>query len=355
MYWIVKLKFTSPLHVGETGFGEESVSTIIRSDTFFSALCAAYSALYSSEACSEWIQEILTGARTFRVTSGFPFVEHSNEQVFYCPKPSTRPPGFEDEVIRQEWAKMVKKTQYVPLPLFVKWLHRQTLDNSDFKAIAAGQERAKNIITVYRRPKVVIVREDHSSELYMQANLIFAPNTGLYVMLESTEEDVPRIMSCFRWLGDVGIGGKKSTGHGRFVPEFVSISHVSDSMAELFDHGLSEANQDGFAAMLHGCDAANAYVLLSLYYPTEAERKQDWRRASVQWLERRGWSQGVRGYQRLRANVRMIAEGSLIPFAPIGRLVDVTPKDWQEGHPVYRSGIAYTVPAVQPREDIYVS
>jgi CRISPR-associated protein Csm4 len=355
VYWMVKLKFTSPLHVGETAFGEENVATTIRSDTLFSAICAAYSALYSSDACSEWIREISRGERTFRVTSGFPFIEQSGEHVFYCPKPAMPPPGFEDEAVRLDYAKLIKKTQYVPLSLCVKWLHRQAFDKTDFEAIEAKQEEIKSISTVYRRPKVAVGREDHRSELYMQARVVFAPNTGLYVMLETTEEDVPRVMPCFRWLGDVGIGGKKSTGHGRFIPEFVPISNVSGSPAALFDYDLSQANRDAIAAMLRGCDSANAHVLLSLYYPTEAEREQDWHRASVQWLERRGWSQGVRGHQRQRASVRMIAEGSLIPFAPMGRLADVTPTEWQEEHPVYRSGIAFAVPAVQPGEDVHVT
>lgn len=206
---------------------------------------------------------------------------------------------------------------------------------------------------VEMRPRVALDRIDQHSELYMQAAQVFAPDTGLYVLLDTQEQDLSRLQACLRWLGDNGIGGKRSTGYGRFLPTFVSLTDTEGEGSGL--NALSEENASLFQRLLQPIDSANAYLLLSLYHPQEEERKLNWDRASIQWIDRKGWAQGSSGNQSMRGHVRMIAEGSVVSFAPHGELVNVTPQGWKDGHPVYRSGIAYEIPIVQPWGKDYVS
>ena len=52
---IIKLNFTSPLHIGEIGIGLEESSLILHSDTIFNAICNALAKLYGRD----WVTDFL--------------------------------------------------------------------------------------------------------------------------------------------------------------------------------------------------------------------------------------------------------------------------------------------------------
>ncbi len=72
------LRFPHGLHVAAEGFGEESVSQTIASDTLFSAVCVAVSRLYGAEGVQHLLEE---GAVV--LSSTFPFV--GDERFFSTP------------------------------------------------------------------------------------------------------------------------------------------------------------------------------------------------------------------------------------------------------------------------------
>ena len=82
---IVKLNFTSPLHIGEVGIGLEESSLVLHSDTIFNAICNALAKLYGRD----WVTDFLRNFEAkppFRISSGFPFAD----ETLYFPKPMSR-------------------------------------------------------------------------------------------------------------------------------------------------------------------------------------------------------------------------------------------------------------------------
>jgi CRISPR-associated protein Csm4 len=138
-------------------------------------------------------------------------------------------------------------------------------------------------------------------------------------------------------LGDAGVGGERSAGHGLFRP------HGPHALRDLPDP-----------------TPGGRFLTLSLYYPTEAELpdvlKDD--NVSYRLRMRRGWMASpddsrdakgdlVRGRALRRKAVRMFAEGSILRWlngkSALGDLANVTPNVFKAVHPVYRYGYAYAI------------
>ena len=112
---IVKLCFTSPLHVGEVGIGLEENSLLLHSDTIFNAICNSLAKLYSRETVTKMLENYLS-EMPFRISSGFPFIN----DTLYFPKPMSR--ADIDPELPQDYLKKLKKTKYLTKPYFEKWI-----------------------------------------------------------------------------------------------------------------------------------------------------------------------------------------------------------------------------------------
>src|SRR5205809_1109492 len=106
--WCTRLVFSDRVHFGSLGVGLESVESILRSDSLYSALCHAWNARFGPDEVTALIQRFRRDA-PFLFSSAFPFYEDS----FFLPKPMMPPPGFEQAEIRLEHGRDVKKTEYV--------------------------------------------------------------------------------------------------------------------------------------------------------------------------------------------------------------------------------------------------
>jgi CRISPR type III-A-associated RAMP protein Csm4 len=143
-------------------------------------------------------------------------------------------------------------------------------------------------------------------------------------------------------LGDGGIGGERSAGHGQFVLRGPYPSNPLPAPAP-----------------------GETFVSLSLYHPKQSESAQMVEGAGIAYRFelRRGWmsspdhtqaqdGQVYQGQALRRKAVRMFAEGSVLRYpgdvGGLGGLADVTPERFTE-HPVYRYGIAWPV-AYQAKE-----
>jgi len=140
------------------------------------------------------------------------------------------------------------------------------------------------------------------------------------------ESFAERVRAALRLLGDIGIGGDRTSGHGLFTPEFSQ----GPQWAQL--------------------QSASAFITLSLVYPKPEETSALLNEASrYRLIKRGGWIGGVRSTPWRRKTVRMVAEGSRLggdPAQAWGDLVDVTPDDFMAlglPHRVYRWGFAFPV------------
>ncbi len=385
MDYVVEVDFQSPVHVGEPGIGEEATTQILHSDTWFSAMTVAIRQLYGEVTVKRWMNELappeadpwtqelssLAGNAEenppFRISSAFPMLKRGDsadaeEPLYFLPKPMLPPPGFDradgadgGTQIREKWAKEVKKIRFVPVSLWKKWISAEKFSDEDYESLKLF--RIKELAHVGSEtllPRVSLDRETSASEYFRQGLRVYGKGAGVFFFLQVSPEWQPTVAGALRWLGENGIGGKRSVGYGRFSSRWrpffgpsgqgVSAQKVSDQ-AETFKttRGLKALEQ-----LFHPSFQENGYVTLSLYHPTMAERGRDWRNASVQWLDRRGWSAyGDDGLQVKRRSVRMLSEGSLFPWRPLGHLVDVTPDIWRQERTVYRNGLALAIPVLR--------
>lgn len=302
MIKIAKLKFKGSIHIGEAGLGLEETSPIIHSDTLYSAIFQAWLRLFN-----EPMADVL-------LTSAFPFVDSD----YYFPRPLLPIPDFTAELATQ-YGKAIKRLRFVDRDHFCKWISGKALDMETM--LAKGATVAKTMHTVVR-PKVALDRMTSSSNLYFVGEAVFAKRheAGLFFLVDLNAEQWPKFQSALKFLGEEGIGGRRSQGYGAFEADF------SESFVPMEPEN------------------PNAFVTLSLFYPACEDEVKD-SLIAYRLVERTGWLEGGKGNLGMRhKRILMMTEGSVFRKRVAGTLVDVAPESFKS-HPVYRNGLAFTIGA----------
>lgn len=330
-HWIIKLRFLSPLRIGREEIDLEGLAEGLHSDTLFSALCHAWADLYGQE----WLDHFLNNYQqkpAFLISSAFPFYQNQ----LFLPRPFLRhhqpdqhtnvadqqkekgnqiqPP--EETIAAKEW----KKIAWLAPTSLRHWLAGQKVE---LEQILQENQLASQIGQVYTVPRVALDRFNAASNIYFCSQLAFNAEAGLYFILRVHDESYqPFLRAGLEYLGDCGLGSERNNGYGQFQPTW---QQPPQPLTELL-------NQSG-----------SHHYLLSLFNPTLPLPSFAGARYGL--LERRGyfWSAST-GAQYKRCSVWMVQEGSILPFTPIGRLVDVTPSICgSEHHRIYRCGIPLTI------------
>jgi CRISPR-associated protein Csm4 len=339
---VYQLEPLTPFHFGERGIGVEETSEFPHSDTLLSALIIAWRLGRGDKEWENWLAALVSGRPPLRMSSAFPYAG----PVCFLPRPLI-PLAGEDEA-EQIDPKLSKKVEWVSWRrmedilngdtpprveardllmggrIWVKEEDRLELENqfgmlpSRFRIWSAGAEE-----TI---PRVTVDRIDNSPALYYQGQVRFAPGCGLYILAvfdpEQEETYRPAVTHGLSLLGELGLGGRRSTGLGHF--------QLSES--EL-DETIEQPPETGDVY----------HMLLSLYHPRQDEVATGvLSGARYKLLTRRGWFFSLADTGQRRRSVRMLAEGSLLARPAAGDLVNVAPEAYK-GHPVYRSGLALTV------------
>jgi CRISPR-associated protein Csm4 len=178
---------------------------------------------------------------------------------------------------------------------------------------------------------VALDRLSNKSNVYGVGQVTFAEGCGLAIIVEYHDQTLrPTVEQGLRLLGDAGLGGRRSTGHGQFTI------------------------QDVNPLQLPVVQAANAFTTLSLYWPPRPEVEQGaLDGASYNLVNRRGWLGAPGGMNLRRRSVRMLTEGAVLRRAPLGALLaDVKPLDPAPAanvpHDVWRYGLALSIPCCAP-------
>lgn len=322
---IVKLNFTSPLHIGEVGIGLEESSLVLHSDTIFNAICNALAKLYGRD----WVTDFLRNFKDeppFRISSGFPFAD----QNLYFPKPMSR--ANIDEDLLQNYSKKLKKTSYLTKGFFEKWIAEEKLSEKDLKDITENEaakdcdDKDSGFGTGFLLPKVSISRESAESSIYFLGSVRFKENSGIWFILDCTSKEWEnRVFSALRLLQHDGIGGKRTWGYGSFSLEEENLN------LELPNSG--------------------AHLLLSLFYPKESDdpevdEKQLFSGKNARWgFSLRGgyaYPYGSRSSSQ-KAQRLFIKEGSIFEKKPEGKLIEDV-SGLEEIEKLYHYGIAYSIP-----------
>jgi len=311
---IVQMRFRGPARFGARGFQLEGAEEFVRSDTLFSALCHAWHHLYD-----EALTDLFVGKDApFLLSSALPY-QQTDGNITYClPKPMMRPNIVPDDPVGR---KKLKDVSFLPLDAFRRWIAGDPVEVESIPEELPMPE--KHFV-----PRVSISRDTSNSEVYRAARVVFREDAGLYALIQfgdSALED--RIEAAFKLLGDMGLGGERSIGHGQFHAEMVDAGTEWAFLAERPDAGQ--------------------WVTLSLVNP-RADEVDAVRNGSYQLVDRGGWFHSpVSGKQLKRKTMCMVSEGSALARKANGQIVDVTPSvlDNTDHHRIYRYGLCFAAPA----------
>jgi CRISPR-associated protein Csm4 len=319
---VIKLKFNSPLHLGEAWIGLEGCNTYVYSDTLFSGLCNAWA--YVEEDIESFISTF-SKTRPFYISSAFPFEECNGQTTYYLPKPLLPLKLIGDKEMQGKAGKMFKEIEFIPLSLFNQWIKGEPL-NLDVELLRNYKEEYKTLFVKYTLPKVQLDRITSASGIYHYGLVSFKRGAGLYFLVKYKNNDaLSRLKVGLEVLSEIGLGGERSAGCGKFTFEFVDA-----------EFGLIEP------------DSPNAYITLSLYYPDEEEKSSIFNTdIAYDLIQRRGWvdSYSIRGGYK-RKSCWMFKEGSVFPQVVKGDIIDLTPdilKNRENCHHIYRYGLPFLI------------
>jgi CRISPR-associated protein Csm4 len=203
-YAFYKLRFLSAVHFGGGRLTDGEVS--VSADTVFSALCHEALKIGGPESVEALARDAREGR--FALSDALPFFEND----FFVPKPVTRAAAQKARAARDEYGdkKAFKKLKYVPVSLLGDFLS----GNFDPAGEAAIQ---KNIGVRDVRARVAAPRSDEPRP-YHVGSFTFAPKAGLYLAV-GHDGDLSLFDDLLKSLSFGGVGGKRSSGFGRFEAE----------------------------------------------------------------------------------------------------------------------------------------
>ena len=316
---VYRLRFTSPLHVGEPGIGLEGCAESVASDTLFSALANAWLTLYGKASLERMLKGFCEVPQKppFLISSAFPYFDTQ----YFFPKPLVKPERLEEDTSE---AKRLKDAPFLSSDVFKNWTGG-ALQDKDLKWTLETDLSKTEVL-----PRLRLDRLDMASNLYFCGQVSFPKEGGLYFLAEGTQQRLDELSEVLSFLGGLGLGGERSLGFGRFTAQGEDITD-KHTLAFLWPKDDK---------------VRNTFLTLSLYYPSQAEMdcfgKDPSKLAGYQLVERGGWvdSPSLRSPLR-KKSCRLFTEGSVFHKQPQGCLINVTPES--APHQVYRYGFAFPV------------
>lgn len=321
-YKIFKLKFETPVHFGseKVGTSLEKTNIICHSDTFFSAMCQEILKLYDETVLSDFVDMVEDGELLF--SSLLPY----NENSLFLPKPCLlleRAYNKEDTDSTSIKKKKMKKLEYISINDFQKYInHLKTGDNFDY------DEDFYKIYETDTTAKVSLNTDSDKNNIYYIGSTYFKEGCGLYVLVAyDNDEQIELFEKILTSLGYSGIGGKRTSGYGKFIIEDEMYPDVNGLEEEKLIYSLLEENGD-------------YQETLSIVSPSDEELdNNDFDKAFYKLISRNGYvySTTYTNDNTLvkRKSLSMFKEGSCFPFEINGEIKDVSDNG---KHPVYKNG-----------------
>lgn len=226
MFKIYKIKFESPVRFHSSDYYGD-----LNSADFVASAATLFSALYYTalELKNEKLQNYLLSEECY-ISDLLPYVYED----LYIPKPIIKY-DFKKELDK----KKMKKTRFIPLNMLKDYFEnpQEIIDEN----IVFG-EFNENI-------KAAIIR-DGEPRPYKVKSFTFEDGCGLYFVIKIKEELLADFNLLLTVLGKTGIGGKKSSGYGKFS---VLTIEESEELNELLKK------------------ESNNYLTLSSFIPKEEE------------------------------------------------------------------------------------
>lgn len=311
-YAVLKLHFLAPVHFGtENGHLFDS-KNICLADTFFSALFLE--AMADSEKNAEELYHTCQNGRIL-LSDLLPY----KDKTYFLPKPMLRLAKKQIEnnsVLKKEFKNM----QYISIEHFQKYLG-YLKDENDFSA-CEERELFKGISKNESRI-CAAVKGQEQTEPYEVQCCRFAEDSGLYTIIGyENEDDLALIGELSTLLGYSGIGGRRSSGLGRFQSEIVKLDEQDETSLDILQDLLAKDN--------------SAYqMLISTALPDEDELDEVLAGGYYKVIKRSGFIDGRYAENGLvkKCDLYVLASGSCLKTRFQGGIYDVSRENM---HPVYR-------------------
>lgn len=355
-----------------------TISTIIHSDTLFSALVINYLKLYGEDDSQLSLKDFIALFRkgNIKISSAFHCIEKvaeneseekkkDSEYLYFLPKPDAYNLKEEDDnhkatkkvafLSKGLWGKNPFNTHYEHIMGGTHAIDAKELEAFDLNQLKRGKILADVKLTGQNfLPKVVVHKKTQEDSYYSVSNVQLMPiqlksktpekkrflPIHFYFLMENeglTDLQLKRLKACIYLLEDEGIGGERSVGCGRIEGvEFRDWEAVK----------IAEPPKGSDEKVI----PFNARCTLSLTIP---KNNTDFKKYDFYKLLKRGGSAiGVGTDNRYaRKQVRMVKEGAIVSAEVEGSIADISP-DKAAKDSILRYGKALTIEAFSPLKKI---
>lgn len=219
-YCAYKLRFTTPVHFGGgSALSLESAQMCFCADTLFSALCHMAQLQAGNAAAERLCRAVSNGELVF--SNSMPWRRREDRDVLYLPRPILSPKKRMESA--PENRKTMKKLRYLPIDAMDAYL--DALANgtfADFSGESVNFGFTEEVVRAY-------VPEQGDTVPYFVGAYHFNRDCGLYFLMgckdAELQAEIHRLMTLLQYSG---IGGKISSGYGKFELEDVIHLDASD-------------------------------------------------------------------------------------------------------------------------------
>lgn len=321
-YYIFKLKFISPVRFGSDSFSYALTgnSMTAYSDTLFSAICNEWKNIYGIESLVDFVE--YAQKDEFLLSDLLPY----KEEELFIPKPvlylnKTEKAAEEEE--KNSIKKKMKKINYIPVSKLKDYInYLKNGGELPVDSVSFGENQVNT--------RVALPREDASLPYYV-SGYNFADDSGLYFILNISENYLEPFQNVLLSLGETGIGGKKSSGFGKFILR-EEVYEIGKENKEYF--GVYKSDYS-LAEYLTAEGKGN--LSLSLVYPEKEDLEGLDEMDTYSLLTRKGFVYSEKYADEFVKRKSSVAfrQGSVFSKRMKGQILDLSIRGT---HPVYRYG-----------------
>lgn len=300
-YKICKFKFSTGLHIGKGMLTDGE--PVFMADTLFSALC--HEALGIPDGIEQLVQYSKAGK--LKISDGLPYISNT----LYIPKPMTTVETKEEG--NSKIKKAFKKLKYIPIDCIEDYM-KGNLD-------AEKEKKKLEQLGKYEMSQKASISYEESGEAlpYYVGSYHFCVNAGLYVMIGYEGKEVFEYISMLlKGLSYSGIGGKRTSGYGKFKTEYCDVNQQLKKRLEF--------------------EKFEKFISLSFSLPAEGEMEKACEGAQFQLVKRSGFVNSKTYAETFQKKKEFygFSAGSCFQTPYQGDIYDVS---FYGKHPVYRYAI----------------
>ena len=311
-YYLFKLQFSTAVHFGysDSALSLYASDDHFYADTLFSALCHTANSLYGSVGVEQLCAYVLDG--NLCVSDSMPWC---GEQ-YYLPKPYII--SEHKAEIPAQLRKQNKKLKWIELSLFPAFIR-------SVQGGALFQAPQQKFGAYGEQTKVNLAGEE--SLPYQVGTYHFCSDCGLYILVGCENEALASyLLKLMTALGLSGIGGKVSSGYGRFeVIQMIDLAQTANRDLWWLNDALTQ-------------NSGGRQLLLTSSLPKNTELAHAMDGAAYQLVRRGGFANatGLNNNFQKKQTQYFLTAGSLLTNRFQGDLYLVSQS---KHHPVYRYGV----------------